>query len=249
MKKFYYDFGNATIDSGTVSTTTYSGAGDSVTNEDRVNDKNISLAITNYDTNDAIQFAYSENKSATAALGYFTATSGNTLQIYSSTSATDIGTSKGGLASGSGWKAAEFTATAGDYYYAHAQFGSITGCAEILIGKHLDMDGTNLYSPDIAGYEEREEFLNDISTSYSGVEYAKKRGNPKTVWKFTWSNISSTMKTNLEDLRDTITGDLNKFVYYDGTNYYWVRYVSGLDFKEVAYQRYSTSLTIREQLV
>ena len=55
------------------------------------------------------------------------------------------------------------------------------------------------------------------------------------------------MKTSLEGVRDSVQ-DHKKFIYYDETDYHYVRMVSPMDFTEVAYQRYSTNIKLREQL-
>ena len=92
-----------------------------------------------------------------------------------------------------------------------------------------------------------EEFGTDVITSYGGNEYSNKRHNPKTTWSWNWSNISSSMKTSLENVRDSVQ-DHKKFLYYDETSYHYVRMGKPLEFTEVAYQRYSTNIKLREQL-
>jgi len=58
------------------------------------------------------------------------------------------------------------------------------------------------------------------------------------------------MKTSLDEFKTAVEIDRLKFIYSeDGTTgpFHYVR-MSGLDFTEVAYQRYSTSIKLTEQL-
>jgi len=115
---------------------------------------------------------------------------------------------------------------------------------EIIVGTKYDFDLSMDLNNSIG-----EEFANTVNQSYGGIEYATKRHNPKTAWKWNWSNISSAMKTRLTTFRDAVVGDYKKFLYYDETTYNFVRMSSdSLKFNEIAWGRYSTSFSATEQL-
>ena len=62
--------------------------------------------------------------------------------------------------------------------------------------------------------------------------------------------LTAAMKTSLEALRDNTEQDRFKFVYYDGTDYHWVRMsADSLQFTEVAHTIYSTTMNLTQQLI
>ena len=65
-----------------------------------------------------------------------------------------------------------------------------------------------------------------------------------------FSNVSSTFKDSLQDLEADVQ-DFKKFVYSEnGVSgpFHYVRLDGPISYSEVAYQRYSASFTLREQL-
>jgi len=130
------------------------------------------------------------------------------------------------------------------YYFILAVGGSLDGFTEVMIGKKYEF----ALNYDM-GTSFKEGWGVDVIESYGGSEYANKRREPKTVWSATWGNISSTMRTSLEAMRDACGGPLKKFLYYDETSYHWVRMTEdSLNFTEVSNGRYSTNITLIEQL-
>ena len=74
--------------------------------------------------------------------------------------------------------------------------------------------------------------------SFKGDEYTFQRGDRKTTFDKKYGNISATLKTNFEDLRNKSRA--RKFVYYfDGIHYVSLEPVS---FTEVSHNRYSTGI-------
>ena len=101
--------------------------------------------------------------------------------------------------------------------------------------------------PDIGIATYCKSFATDLNTSLGGVEYANKRHEPKTTWQLNFSNISQTFKNNLVSFEQDVT-NFKKFVYYDDSSYHYVRLDSPIKFTEVAFERFSASLKLREQL-
>jgi len=118
----------------------------------------------------------------------------------------------------------------------------ISNLTEVIIGTKYEFD----VEPDI-GNTLGEEYGTDIMTSYGGQEYANKRHEPKTTWDWNWSFVTASMKTSLESLNSSVQ-DHKKFVYYDETSYNYVRMTKPMAFNEVAYNVFSTSISLKEQL-
>ena len=49
-------------------------------------------------------------------------------------------------------------------------------------------------------------------------------------------------------MQDDIKGEAKKFVWYDGTTHHWVRLDKPMTFTEIADGRFSTSITLRQQI-
>ena len=126
--------------------------------------------------------------------------------------------------------------------FIESQEGGFAGLTEIIIGTKLEFEN----EPDI-GIATQEIFGTDLNTSLGGVEYANKRHEPKTTFQLNFSNISQTFKNNLVSFEQDVT-NFKKFVYYDDSTYHYVRLDSPIKFTEVAFQRFSASLKLREQL-
>ena len=123
--------------------------------------------------------------------------------------------------------------------------GGLVGLTEVILGKKLAFE----INPDV-GIGEQEIFGTDINTSIGGVEYAVKRHEPKSTRSMNFGNISETFKNNLQTMESHVQ-NYKKFVYSeDGTTgaFHYVRLDSPIKIQEVAFQRYSASFTLREQL-
>lgn len=252
-KSFIYDnidFLNATVEDGTISGTNFS-ASEVLTNEENINDQNITSTVTSIGSGDSFRFALPSADDATCCALYYTGGNTTTFQLYGSNSATsslvDLGNISGNVgASGSGWKATSFSnGTNYSYYFLDALFAH-SNLAECVLGKKLDFE----VEPDI-GKAEGREYKVDIAESYSGLQYATQRTSGIRTWQFTWGNISSTFMTNLENMRNDLDGPFKKFIYSeDGTTgpFYWVRMSEDSLMKtEVAHNRFSTSIKLIEQ--
>ena len=260
-KSFIYPVATATITDGTYGTIANGGtiygfaSNDTVANEHRISDDSIGSAVSSYGSsiNDTIQFDLGGSYACDVIAIYLSAASAANLELYYSSAANNMGTDSSDPSvplttspamstnHDAGWNIRTFTEITDRYWYVRATGGNID-IAEIIIGKKYDFD----INFDLNNKTD-EEFATDIATSYSGNEYANKRYAPKTTWSWNWPNISSSMKTSLENVRDSVQ-DNKKFIYYDETSYHYVRMVSPMDFTEVAHQRYSTNIKLREQL-
>ena len=245
-KSFIYDsigFSEATVQAGTASGSTFTPSSGAVTDEHRATDQSIGSAITSFNVQDTIRFDLGSSQTANVIAVNFNGEETDQFKVYTGASTTAMGTAiltDDFTMTGSGWDVFTLSGT-GQYWFLRSADDTFLNMTEVIIGTKYDFD-VNFDLNNKIG----EEFGTDVMTSYGGQEYANKRHEPKTTWNWNWSNISSSMKTSLESVRDSVQ-DHKKFIYYDETNYHYVR-MSGLDFTEVAYQRYSTNISLREQL-
>ena len=141
-----------------------------------------------------------------------------------------------------GWTVVTFSSDTKQYWLLRATDDAIENLTEVIIGKKYDFDINFDLSNKIG-----EEFGTDIVTSYGGNEYSNKRHEPKTTWDWNWSYMLGSHKTSLESLNSNVQ-DWKKFIYYDETDYHYVRMTKPMVFTEVAPNVYSTSVSLREQL-
>jgi hypothetical protein len=236
------DLINASVQAGTMSGTTFTPNSGAVTDEIRMNDQSIGSDVTSFDYNDAVRFDLGSSKAADVFAIYQSAEDNEDYKFYGSDSPTATGSEINDTSLGSaGWNYFTFSATK-RYWFIESGATIINYISEIIIGKKLDFE----VSEDV-NIEHGVDHGVDLQKSYGGVEYAIKRHASKKKWKLTWSNISNTFKSDLESMRDTLSGNYQPFVYYDGSSYHWVR-MTGLEFAQVAYNRWSTSITLVQQL-
>ena len=254
-KTFYYDsvgLLESTINDGTYANPsggvyTFSDAA-TITNEERAVDQSITTSMTSFAVNDALQFNLGSAKAVDFIGVNFTAADTDNLELWYDTSASGALEAKSVAMTASfpvGWTFSEFTSAAKQYWTLVAINGTITGLSEVIIGSKLAFE----VNPDI-GIAEQEIFGTDINTSIGGVEYAVKRHDPKSTISMNFGNISETFKNNLQTFESHVQ-NYKKFVYSeDGTtgNFHYVRLDAPIQFQEVAFQRYSASLILREQL-
>ena len=248
-KTFYYDSVNlsdATITAGTHSSTTFTVSASAVTNEHHIIDQSIGQAVTSYDLNDMIRIDLGSSYSGSIdfLLHHNKSTSDETdnLGFYNASSSTNTGSlTHLDTTTTSGWNIQNIS-NSNRYQFIESQEGGFSGLTEIIIGTKLEFEN----EPDI-GIATQEIFATDLNTSLGGVEYANKRHEPKTTFQLNFSNISETFKNNLVSFEQDVT-NFKKFVYYDDSSYHYVRLDSPIKFTEVAFQRFSASLKLREQL-
>ncbi len=250
-KTFYYSDSRlytASIADGTISGTNFTPSS-VVTNENAINDESISLSVGTMEIDQSLRINLGSVLNPDFAAYYFKSTETADLQLMSSTSATT------GLASrvimtasfSEGWYLHESSlAVSRRYWFLRCQAdANLDNLSEFMMGTKLEFE----VNPDIGGKEE-EQHGTDNLISYSGVEYSKKRHNPKTILTFNFSNISQTFKNNLQTM-ESVVGLEHKFLYSeDGTSgtFHYVKLADSMNFTEVAYQRYSTTIKLREQL-
>ena len=177
---------------------------------------------------------------------YFTGASSGRLDIFpDGGSATSLGSTAGNDASlGAGWNIIDITEASNDNWFLVATVAEVTNLSEVILGKTL----TFPFNPNLNSKESKQ-FGVDVVESYGGNEYANKRHDGKRMWEISFSNLTEANKTSFESMRDAISTNFLKFLYYDDSSYYWVRALKGsFEFTEVAHQAYNMNVKMIEQL-
>ena len=247
-KSFIYDsigLSESKIKAGTYSTTTFTPAEAQITNEHRVIDQSIGSVITSFNNGDAIRFDLGSSQTANILAVNFNGAEDDQFKIYTGASATAMGSAilddDFDVDSDGGWNV--FTVSgSGRYWFLTCPDDTFLNMTEVIIGTKYDIDMNFDLNNKIG-----EEFATDTIISQGGNEYYTKRHAPKTTWDWKWSYLTSGQKTSLDGLNSSVQ-DYKKFLYYDETDYHYVRMTKPMDFTEVAPDIYSTAFSITEQL-
>ena len=244
-KTFYYDSNdifNATLNDGSLSSSNFAD-GTTITNEERATDQSIATAVTAFTIGDLLLVDYGSAVINDFAALYFTELNSTDVTIRDSDdgTATSVNTTQSSNLV-AGWNVIHLTSESHRYWLLQAGNGTLTGLTEMILGARLEFS----INPDI-GISEQEIFGTAVNRSAGGVEYAVKKHNPISTWTLNFANISSTFKASLQSMEAEVQ-DYKKFLWYDETNYHYVRLESPIKYTEVAYQRYSASISLREQL-
>ena len=233
---------------GTITTGTFA-SGTAVTLHERASDMNIGTGMSDIVDNDAIQYSIGSSATADAAAVYFLGDDGvasGTIMTFYASDTTSVGSSIGTISavSGAGWQVASLTESTNTKFYTEFN-ATITNniISEILIGKKLNFE----IEPDV-NIQSSRDYGTQVQKSLGGVEYAINVHNAQEVITIGFQNISSTFKTNLTTMEDNLKGQAKKFVWFDGTTFHWVRLDKTITFTEIADGRFSTQITMRQQI-
>ena len=227
----------------------------SATNEHRLTDNSIATAAGMPAQYDTVQFDLSSTGNSIDSLAvHTTAADSGDLDFYASDSATSnayatgiTGSSFSALTVGWNVKAGNLTvsssAPATRYYYMRQSEDGNNTLTEVILGKKVDLTNVTLSG------NEGKNFGNDVVSSYGGVEFSNLRHEGKRFYNFNLDHVNETYKASLEAMRDAVRGSHYKLLYYDGSTYHYVRMSNNsLQFKEVAFGVYDTSISLVEQL-
>ena len=239
-KLFYYDLGtaDAPIVDGTFAAATWT-ISNSIVNETLINDQSIGAGASVV-ANEGVSFDMGASISPIIAAIYLLSGSG-TITIYRSASGSNgAKTSVASLACSAGWN---FIVLTGNNQWWFAKFGGTMSVGEIFIG------GTWTFSNRFdRGNAQSKVHGIDVDRSYGNVKGSNKRFDELKSWNWTWTNISESDKTNLETFENAIDVVRLKFIYFDESIYWWVSKTNAFVFTETAYQYYTTSINLVEEI-
>lgn len=226
----------------------------SATNETRLTDVSIGVAAGMPAQFDAVQFDLTASGNTIDSIAiHSTAEDADDIDWYANDSATTNAFATGITGSSmttvnAGWTVrtgvtVSSSSPATRYYYMKQSAGANNTLTEAILGTKVDLTNIELTGSEGIGYG------NSAVSSHVGKRFSNQRHSGKRFWSFGLKLVSSTYKSGLESMRSAVKGSHYKFLYYDGSNYYYVRMSdSSLRFKEVAYGVYDTSIEITEQL-
>ena len=257
----YFIYPNANLysadpEGGDQTSTTNNFATDatSATNETRLTDDSIGTAAGMPAQFDAVRFDLTASGNTIDSIAvHSTAQDTDDIDWYANDSATTNAFATGITGSSmttvnAGWTVntgvtVSSASPATRYYYLKQSAGANNTLTEVILGTKVSLTNIELTGSEGINYG------NDRITSHNGYEYSNQRHGAKRFWNFDLKLVSSTYKTSLETMRDAIDGAHYKFLYYDGSAYYYVRMSdNSLRFKEIAYGVYDTSIKLTEQL-
>ena len=252
---FLYDSINmyrsdATISEGTFSTDTFSVNSSAFTGEThkRCADQNIGTGVEGVSANDAVCYQVGSAVNSDALAVYFSGddgvvAGGDEMTIYTGTAIDDLSSSGNFASTHSGWVVKTYTEVTSKTKFCVEFNEAVTNCAEILIGKKLAFE----VEPDM-NVQSSKDYGTIVQRSIGGVEYSINTHDGIDQITLSFQNISSTFKDNLNTMMDAIKGSNKKFLYYDGSSYFWMRMAKNLVFNEVANNRFSTQIVMNKQL-
>jgi hypothetical protein len=221
-------------------------ASSTITNVERVSDQNIGSAISVGTQYHAIRIDMGASSSPNAIALYHTILDDNNLSVYASDDST-IGTAVASWSTDNtaGWNVHDMTVSSLQYLYiVNDQALTWSYCSEIMVGTKYTFDRNY----DLGGKFGKVFGVSNVM-SYGGVEYSHKRYNGKETWEWEWTRLTDSQMTSLTTLRDAVEGSRFKFLYYDGSDWNWVRMSDkSLQKKQIAYQTYNTSIQLTQQL-
>jgi len=245
-------YDTSAVAAGTISgssTKTFTPNTSAITNVGRITDQNIGSAISTVAQYDTIRIDLGAASSPNAIAFYHTAADTNNLEIAASNSATSYVTGDHVLSLSDdfseGWSAHAITVSSKRYLFIYNSTANDWDyCSEILVGTKYTFDRNYDLGANFGA-----EFGVKNTESYGGIEYSHKRFGKKNTWDLQWTRLSNTHMNSLISLRDAVEGSRFKFLYYDDSNFYWVRMDDkSLQKKEIAYQTFNTRMKLREQL-
>lgn len=240
-----------TVSEGTFTGTTFSVDASALTNHERVADQNIGYAMAGVSANDAICYQVGASASADVVAMRFSGDCGIGVQDNSENTirfGTALNSLSGAVNFGSGssvasWRVKSFTEVTNKTKFCVEFNDAQDNISEILIGKKLDFE----VEPDV-NVLSKKDYQTQVQKSLGGVEYALNVNPGQEVITISFQNISSTFKSNLITMQDALKGQGKKFLYYDGSNYHWVRLDGTMTFTEIADGRFSTQIKMRQQI-
>ena len=219
---------------------------DSLTNEERAIDEDITQVIGGWANSEGLQFDFSGAVTVDFCAIYSTVATSNDVRVYRDDAASGTFGSSNILSDVAvGWNIRTLSSSGagGSYRYRSvwATTGDLTGIAEIFFGVAIDITPTaNVITQHKFGTEE-------VKAHGANRYYISKHDNYK-VLTVSLDHISASTKTSLETFSSNAT-DRKPFIYSeDGATgpFHWVRLMRPLTFKMVAPDIWSCQMVMRE---
>ena len=242
----YYDNVNsysATLNDGNTGSASFSEA-DSLTNEERATDEDITLAIGGWANNEGLQFNFGSGVSLDFCAIYSTVATSNDITVYRDDAATGDfhGTTNTLSDVAVGWNIRTLSAGSYQYRTVAATVGDLTGITEIFFGNKLELPIAptgNITTEHKFGTEE-------VKAHGANRYYISKHDNYK-ILTLSFDHMTAANKTSILAFSDTVT-DRKPFIYSEDNAtgpFHWVKLVRPLTFRMVAPDIWSCQMVMR----
>ena len=237
---------------GTISGSYVFTQSDAMSNHERLLDMDISLSVSSWDENDGVLFADGNTRSADYIMTHSTdRSSPPTISVLYGDDINNLSLAGSVTGVADGFKGDSFSSQSGKIWVAYRSnsSGTLDTVTELFIGKRIQYGGSNGNSPAISQTFGAEHGI-VINESLGGQITGKQRYSSKKTFQLSFPNVDATFKSNMEDMKDACNGSMIPFYWSDvdvGVAAAYVRMTDdSLNFQEVSYQRYATTLTMRE---
>ncbi len=218
---------------------------DTLTNEERATDEDITLAIGGWINSEGLQFDFGSANEVDFCAIYSTVATGNDITVYRATAATGAfhGTTNVLSDVAVGWNIR--TLSSGSYRWRSvwATTGALTGITEIFFGNKLELPlepTANIATAHKFGTEE-------VKAHGANRYYISKHDNYK-ILTLSFDHMTAANKTSILAFSDTVT-DRKPFIYSEDNAtgpFHWVKLVRPLTFRMVAPDIWSCQMVMRE---
>jgi len=210
-----------------------------LTNSHFANDQNIKFAMSGINSGDELRFAFGGSLLSNCAVVYVSSGSG-TLTIKRHSSPTTVASQAVSV----GWNVITYNIVASSYW--NIEFTSSSGLtiSEAYIGRIFEFPHNwslgNTYRH-VSGVDSGGEMS-------GGGEITNKRHG--AVWErvFEWQGFSKDHKEEFKLFDLAVDQTRAKFLWFDDTNYHWVKQTQGMTSTQESYCGYNLSSGLREQL-
>ena len=217
---------------------------DTMTNESRANDRDLTLGVSNIGVHasgtDALLFDLSSAQTVDFCAYYMSEATSLNVRVYAD-SATSTMVKQGDTVASStlGWNIHTFTSASYRYWAWNSEEDRFPEVNEIYFGSALELpisgDGITIEKP----------YNSFVSSTYNNTEFSNKIDTELRRWTLQVPILIDSDKTSLESLQSNYK-NLYTFLYYDESSYHHVRLAKPLTFNQVATNAYSTSITLQE---
>ncbi len=206
-------------------------------------DQNIEFAMTGISNTDRLKFLSAVTKIGDSAIVYVSAGTGTiTIKKDSGASVTVASLAVGG--SGAGWYIIDFGSDKSATQW-FAEFSSVSGLQinEIFISRTFTFP---------YGYQRGNAFskvygVDGLSNS-AGDEFTNKRHDAKWIRNWDWKNFDQTAIDAYDAFDIAVDGTRAKFLWFDDTDYWWVKNIVGINYTEAGCSAYDPRSGLRQQL-
>jgi hypothetical protein len=231
------------------------GSSSNVTSEWHLTNNNIGHSSDGFGSNEIVRFDLGGNVGGgtTHVAVYHSGGTSSDIEIYygvSNDNGTDMGDSTNMPITTSptmsstynkGWNLRSFSSVSRRYWFIRST-QNFFNPNEVMLCRQYEFE----IEPELS-QKQNYTFGEQSNTSWNGKKYINKVHEQRRTWNWTWRSASATTKSSLEGIID-IVQDYKKFIYYDDSEYHYVRLMQEPTFTEIANNIFDIQIKLEEQL-